>query len=180
MLTNLRNEAVGFFRRRRWLVWICLLALMATIGITLSNREGGRPRRAQSPQPRKPIAYCASFQGYSNSPSGQRWAILTVTNRDFGELGFANPMTVQFSDDPMDDQDVHWKGPDGIPPGSFGRIAVEIPPGRGAWRARCIIWRWTWRDSAYNAFSSRNWPAHLIPVRRTHTMDEFVTEWVRE
>jgi hypothetical protein len=90
----------------------------------------------------------------------------------------AYPMSVEFAAHPGDGQETHWKTPDFVPPRSCGRIAVEIPPARGAWRARCIIMRSTWRDPLHNALSSRGVPDYLIPVRRTQTMDGLVTEWI--
>ena len=169
------SNTVGFFKRHRKLSWFCRLALIAAVGITLWSCEDGEPR---PPQISKPIAFSASFQGYSNSPSGQRWAILTITNRDFGNLYLANPMSVEFAAHPGHGQETHWKTPDFIPPHCCGRIAVEIPPAPGDWRMRCIISRYTWRDPVYNALSSRRWPVYLIPVRRTQTMDSLVTEWI--
>jgi len=178
MISNLLiNTPLQLFRRHRWLGWFCVLAVIAAIGITLWSREDGEPRPPQIP---KPIAFSVSFQGYSNSPSGQRWAILTVTNRDFGDLRFAEPMIVEFAAHPGDAAEPHWKHPDFIAPRSSGSVAVEIPPAPGAWRMRCHISRSTWRDPLYNALSSRGWPDRLIPVRRTHTMDSLVTDWVRE
>jgi hypothetical protein len=178
MLTNLMNHAVGLFRRHRRLGWFCVFAAIAAIGISLWGREDGEPRPPRIPKPPIPIAFSVSFQGYSNSPTGQRWAILTVTNRDFGDLYLVAPNTVELSEHPRDAQDTHWKWPDSIPPHSRGTVLVEVPRAPGFWRARCIISRWTWRDSVYNALSSRGWPAGLIPVRRTQTMDGLVTEWI--
>jgi len=176
MISNLLiNTPLQLFRRHRWLGWFCVLAVIAAIGITLWSREDGEPRPPQIP---KPIAFSVSFQGYSNSPSGQRWAILTVTNRDFGNLCFANPMAVEFAAHPGDGQETHWKTPDFIPPRSCGRIAVEIPPTAGAWRMRCIISRYTWRDNVRDALPGW-WPDFLLP-RRTQIMDGLVTDWVRE
>jgi len=178
MLKNPINSVGRWFRRNRKLVWFCVLAVVAAIGVSLWGREDCEPRPPRIPKPRIPIAFSVSFQGYSNSPSGQRWAILTVTNRDFGDLYLANPMTVELSEHPRDEQDARWKAPDFISPRSCGRMVVEVPLAPGSWRARCIISRWTWRDSVYNAFSSRGCPAGLIPVRSTHTMDMLVTEWI--
>jgi hypothetical protein len=178
MLTNLIHNAVGLFRRHRKLVWFCLLAAMVAIGISLWSREDGEPRPPRNPKPWIPLAFSVSFQGYSNSPSGQRWAILTVTNRDFGDLYFADMMTVDLSNQPRAAQDARWKHPDFIPRRSCGRIVVEVPLAPGSWRAQCMISRWTWRDSVYSALSSRGWPTRLIPVRRTSVMGGIATEWI--
>ncbi len=174
-MTDLMSKSLGFFKRRRKLGWFCLLAAMAAIGITLWSREDGEPRPPQIP---KPIAFSVSFQGYSNSPSGQRCAILTVTNRDFGDLYLVpGSATVEFAAHPGGGQETYWKHPGFIPRRSCGRIAVEIPPAPGAWRMRCIISRYTWRDTARDILSSRRVPDFLLP-RRTHTMDSLVTEWI--
>lgn len=174
-MTNLMNNTVGLFKRPRWLGWFCLLAVVAAIGLTLWSRDDGEPRPPQIP---KPIAYSVLFQGYSNSPSGQRWAILTVTNRDFGDLCFANPMSVEFAAQPADEQETRWKTSGFIPPRSCGRIAVLIPPVPGAWRMNCMIIRSTWRDDVRGALPGW-WPDFLLP-RRTQIMDGLVTDWVRE
>ncbi len=175
-MRKLTNTTVGSFKRHRKLGWFCLFAAMAAIGITLWSSEDGDPRTPQKP---KPIAFSVSFQGYTNSPSGQRWAILTITNRDFGNLYLANPMIVEFAGQPGDERETHWKTPAFIPPRSCGQIAVEIPPAPGAWRMHCIISRYTWKDMVRNALSSRRLPDFLLP-RRTQTMDSLVTDWVRE
>jgi hypothetical protein len=175
-MTKLMDNTGGLFKRHRKLVRFCLIAAMVAFCITLWNREDGEPRPPQSP---KPIAFSVSFLGYSNSPSGQSWAILTVTNRDFGNLGFSGPFGVELATHPEDEHATRWKTPGFIRPRSCGRIAVEIPPAPGDWRARCTIMRWTWRDAVWNAFPGW-WPDNLIPVRRTQTMDSLVTDWVRE
>jgi hypothetical protein len=179
-MTKRMDNTVGLFKRHRKLGWFCLLAAMAAICITLWSRDDGETRPPQIP---KPIAFSVSFLGYSNCPSGQRWAILTVTNRDFGNLYFANPMSLEFAARPEDEQETHyaethWKTSGVIPPGSCGRIAVEIPPVPGDWRMRCIISRYTWRDDVRDALP-RWWPDFLLP-RRTQIMDGLVTDWVRE
>lgn len=174
-MRKLNNNTLGFFRLHRKLGWFCLLAVIAAIGVTLWSREEGEPRPPTIP---KPIAFSVSFQGYSNSPSGQRWAILTVTNRDFGNLGFSGPFGVELSARLKDEQATRWMTPGFIPPHSCGRIAVEIPPAPGAWRARCRIIRSTWRDKVRNACPG--WFPELLLPRPTHTMDDLVTDWVRE
>ena len=173
-MRKLIDNTVGFFKHHRKLAWFCLLAVVAASGLTLWSREDDAPRPAQIS---KPIAFSVSFQGYSNSPSGQRWAILTVTNQDFGNLSLADPMTVELSGHPRDEQGAHWYASGFIPPHSSGRMVVEVPLAPGTWRARCIILRWTWRDTVHNAFPP--WvPDCLIPVQPIKTMDSLVTEWI--
>ena len=160
--------------RHRKLVWFCFFAAVVAVCLALWGRDGLDPRTVRLPSP---IACSVSFQGYSNSASGQRWAILAVTNRDFGDLSFVNPMSVEFAAHPGDVQETHWETPRFIPPRSCGRIAVEIPPAPGVWRMRCHISRWTWRDSVRNA-RGLNWcPDALLP-RRTYQLQGLVTDWV--
>jgi hypothetical protein len=113
LLANFRTTLAEATKRYRKLLWLCLLAAIAAICINLLSSEDGEPRPAQIPNP---IAFSVSFQGYSNSPSGPRWAILTVTNRDFGNLCFAGPCTVELSGHTLDAPGTHWKTPNFIPP----------------------------------------------------------------
>ena len=160
--------------RHRKLAWFCLFASTVALCLALWGRDDVEPRPSGL---RSPIACSVLFQGYSNSLSGQKWAVLIVTNRDFGDLLFANPITVEFAAHPGDGQDTHWKIPDFIPPRSCGRITVEIPPEPGNWRARCVVARWTWRDSVRNA-RVLNWcPDALLP-RGTYQLQGLVTDWV--
>lgn len=164
----------GLIVRRRKLVWFCLFASIVAVCLGLWVRDNIEPGPGGL---RSPIACAVTFQGYSNSLSGQKWAVLIVTNRDFGDLLFMNPITVEFAAHPGDGQDTHWKIPEFIPPRSCARIAVEIPPEPGNWRVRCIVARWTWRDSLRHARVLNRFPDALLP-RGTYQLDGLVTGWV--
>ena len=158
--------------RYRKLAWFCVLASIVAVCIALWGRDDIRPRTIRESSP---IVCSVTFQGYSNSLSGQKWAVLAVTNRDFGDLAFIGPYEVELSGHPSDTRDVHWQLAPRFAPGSSARIAVEIPPESGTWRAKFCLERWTWRDSARNAL---DWcPEGLLP-RRTYRVQYLVTDWV--
>ena len=50
------------------------------------------------------------LQSYSNSPSGQRWAILTVTNGENNNFSIIGPRSIELSG-PPGDLDTHWRAP---------------------------------------------------------------------
>src|SRR6478736_4140312 len=66
---------------------------------------------------RRPLA-SVCFLAYSNSPSGEKWALLTVTNRDTCDLVFCGPYTVEFApprtNDGKLDDNTRWQVP--VPP----------------------------------------------------------------
>ena len=169
------RTVAGRVARHRKLAWFCLLASMLGACFALWGREGSGARPSKSA---KPIACAISFQRYSNSPSGQKWAILLVTNRDFGTLYFEGPFLVEPPLPPADDSDeTHWQKPQSLPPESSAEIAVEIPPSFRTWHARCTVVRVTWRDRARSAFPLW-YPSSLIPIRRTYAFQPLVTDWV--
>jgi hypothetical protein len=158
--------------RHRKLAWFCLFASIVAACLALWGRDDIEPRTIRLPSP---IACSVSFQGYSNSLSGQKWAVLVVTNRDFGDLAFVGPYSVELSSHPSDGRDVHWQLAPRLAPRCSARIAVEIPPEPGTWRARFCLERWTWRDSARNIL--HRCPDCLRP-RRTYKVQYFATDWV--
>ncbi len=160
--------------RHRRLVWFCLFASIAAVCLGLWGRDDREPRTVRPPSP---IAASVLFQGYSNGLGGQKWAVLVVTNRDFGKMWFMNPCSVEFSSHPSDARDVHWQLPPPFAPGSSARIAVEIPPETGSWRASFFLQRWTWRDHVRDA-RFLSWCPNVLLPRRTFQMQRFVTDWV--
>ena len=176
-MARLPANIVKVFKRHRKLAWLCLLAALASIGITLWSYDDGNPRAPHLPAP---ITAAISFQGYSNSPGGQRWALLTVTNSDFGTLYIAaGSSLVELSNRPASSLDADWQYPTSMPPHSTATVAAAIPPALGPWRVRCMVVRVTWKDTVRNNFPGW-WPENLRPVRRTRTMGGLVSDWVSE
>jgi len=173
-MARLPANIVKVFKRHRKLAWLCLLVALVSIGLTLWSYNS-EPR---APLVSAPIAAAIFFQSYSNSPSGQRWAILTVTNSDFGTLYFAaGSFLVELSNQPSSYLDADWQRPRSLPPHSTATVAVPIPADLGPWRASCMIVRDTWRNRVPNVFP-RWWPDWLNPSRRTRTADGLVSDWV--
>ncbi len=165
--------------RHRKLLWFSVLASCAAVWLLSLGRDWGEPHARKAPSA---PAFSVAFQGYSNSASGQRWAILAVTNRDFGNLYFSGPFAEELSTDPPsgptnERPEMHWQHPRVISPGSSGRVAVEAPATRGEWRARCVMVRWTWRDDL-RYYAPRWYPESLIPVRSSHSYHTLVSEWM--
>lgn len=173
-MANLQATLVNVLKRHRKLAWLCLLVALASIGLSIWSYD----REPRAPQLPAPIAATISFQSYSNSPSGQRWALLTVTNSDFGTLYFAaGSFLVELSNQPSSYLDADWHRPMSLPPHSTDTVAVPVPADMGPWRARCTVVRDTWRDRFPNIFPGW-WPDRLNPARRTRTAGGLVSDWV--
>jgi hypothetical protein len=119
--------------RRHWPIFFCALIVLAAVIVGISQHGDMAP------------VYSLSFQGYSNSVSGQKWAILTFTNRDTCEQVFSGPYTVEFRRIECDSNE-HWKIPDSVPRGSSCTVAIEIPNTSETWRASWSVTRREWRD----------------------------------
>ncbi len=179
--TNLQAKIGWSLKRHRRLAWFSLFATIIAICLVVCGRENldSKPRSLHLP---KPIAFSVSFQGYSNSLSGQRWAILVVTNRDFGNLYFSGTCLVEPLDHRLlhtDEDETRWQLPLFVAPRTSARIAVEIPPAFRTWRARCTMIRYTWRDYVHNALVGWRLDG-LIPVRPTCEYGSLVTDWVSQ
>ena len=176
-MAKFRVTLVNVFKRHHKLAWLCLLVALVAFGLTLWSYDDGTPRAPLEPSP---IAATISFQSYSNSPSGQRWALLTVTNSDVGTLSFAaGSFLVELSNQPASYLDADWQRPRSLPARSTATVAVQIPAALGPWRASCLVVRETWRDRFPDIFP-RWWPSSLNPARRTATMGDLVSDWVSE
>jgi hypothetical protein len=162
--------------RHRKLAWFCLCAASVAVCLALWGRDDSKPRPVR---PYRPIACSVSFKGYSNSPSGHKWAVLVVTNRDFGELSFSHPCSLFLSNHPSDVLETHWQLAPSFAPHTSRRIAVEIPPESGTWRARFFLIRTTWRDSVRDFRPLSRCPDWLLP-HPTYSVGDVVTEWVTQ
>jgi hypothetical protein len=169
--------------RHRKLIWFSAIASWVAVCIALWGQA------ASKSHPMRPLAHFAvsvAFQGYSNSVSGQKWALLAITNRDRGDLCFFPPNLVQLGVGVLSGpeslgvlsnwHETQWQYPPAIPRGSFCRIAVEVPPGHGSWRARCLLMRFTWSDKLLSRVP-RWWPGGLIPLRGDPSLGALLTDW---
>ncbi len=81
-----------------------------------------------------------SFQSYSNSPSGKRYALFSVTNIDTCAIQFANSGTVEFAganivSNAWRSYDVHlYPDPLRLRGGQRCIVAAEAPTNREPWR----------------------------------------------
>lgn len=158
--------------RHRRLVWFGLSASIVAVWLTF----WGRDDMGRQPKPHIPIACSISFQAYSNSPSGQSWAILLVSNNDIGKLCFAGPCLLVLSNRPSGDVETHWQLAPPIASRTCTQIAVEIPPESGTWRVGVTVLRDTWRDHV-RELRSLGWPDQLLP-RPTFGIRCIYTDWV--
>jgi len=176
-MAKLRADIVIAVKRHRKLAWLSLLGALASIALTLWSYNDGAPRAPQEPTP---IAATISFQSYSNGPSGQRWALLTVTNSDFGTLYIAaGSCLVELSNQPSSYLDPDWQYPTSIPPRSTATVAIAMPSVEGSWRVRCLVVRGTWRDRVTDILP-RWWPTFLDPGSVTHAQGSLDSGWVSE
>ena len=105
------------------------------------------------------------FNSYSNSPSGERWALLTVTNRDTCDLVFVGPYSIEFNpshtnDAELDDR-AQWQVPASIAPGFACLVAIKATHDERPWRARFFLRRFPMQDK--------------LKERLPHSMDWVVT-----
>jgi hypothetical protein len=156
------------------LAWFCFFASIGAVWLSLRGRDDIEPPR---PKPYIPIACSVSFQAYSNSPSGRTWAVLLVTNLDSGDLSFVGPYGLSLSNRPSCHVEARWQLAPTFAPGTGTRIAVEIPPGSGTWRAGFFLIRTTWRDYVRNLRVLDWCPDRLLP-RSTYQVDPVETDWV--
>ena len=175
-----RTYPVHCVVRHRKLFWFSVLASFAAVCILSFGREWGHPHIYKAPWAPSDPVFSVAFLGYSNDASGQKWALLAVTNRDFGNLYFCGPYLEELSTDPPGGPtnhrpEMHWQHPGGIAPGSFCTVAVETPAAVGKWRVRCVLIRRTWQDDLHNC---RWCPESLIPVRRSYATGGLVSDWM--
>ena len=120
-----------------------------------------------------------SFQSYSNSPSGEKWALLTVTNGDTCELIFLGPFSLEFkpfrTNDVLCDQ-AHWEAPALVAPGSVCTLALKLPPDPRPWRASCFLRRHPLQDKLEERLPDRL--GSVIPGTHGWQMDCFWTDWI--
>jgi len=94
--------------------------------------------------PKLSFSLCA----YSNSPSGVKFAILSLTNRDTCDLTFNGPPLVEF-----EGTDYLTAASSSAPPDSRLRkadsciLVVPVPVPQGRWRVRWNVTRHTFRES---------------------------------
>ncbi len=125
-------------------------------------------------------ALSISFRGYSNSPSGQRYALFAVTNHDTCDLILWNGGAVEFEDtNAPSNIEVHYSlvGSNlhrGVPYTMF----TEIPPSHGRWRLHWMVVRRSLTQRLVE-ISAR---VPFVPNFNNGTPDFFYdsSDWVKE
>ncbi len=129
---------------------------------------------------RRAFALCAvSFQGYSNSVEGMRFAIFAVTNRDvaleFRTEAWAIPATGSWTR-------VHSTlDHSTLPHGARCSVAVEAPTNQGNWIAQWLVIRKTLRYKLLMGLDKHSWSRPLIrPVlgRNSDIIAVVRSEWI--
>ena len=102
------------------------------------------------------------LQSYSNSPSGQRWAILTVTNGENNNFSIIGPRSIELSG-PPGDLDTHWR----VPASSFHDL---LPAARSRSSQLVlelgelhVLWSDLRGEIERVTLSQTGWPDRLIP-----------------
>lgn len=125
-------------------------------------------------------ALSLSLQGYSKSENGEKWALLTISNRDECDLCLMGPTWLVFTNHLSESKMVPmYVGPNPVPRGSSCQAAVAIPAEAGSWRFQCAVIRDTWRDKLGDRLPDR--VDDLVPgARGCNTMANVDTGWVQQ
>ncbi len=160
--------------RHRKLIWIVALAFVVAVCIHLWGRDMPEARPKKSPN--MPL-FSVLFQGYSNSLSGEKWAILVITNRDVCTLDLLVPVRVRFLEHPEQEaRQILFDGTP-LPRRSSCRVAIQIPAASGAWKFYCRITRDTWQEELRGRLP--DWLDHCIPGSSTAPAMAYVdTGWI--
>ena len=131
--------------RRHWLIYACGVAALAAVFICWWGRDRSEPHAREAT--RSP-AFSVLFQGYSNSVGGEKWALLTVTNRDSCDLHFLVPMVLVWSNNlGSTDEPTHvLLTANPLHPREACSMAVEVSMASGPWRFWCPVTRHTRLD----------------------------------
>ncbi len=144
--------------RDRKLICVIGIGLLAAVCIQLWDRDRPEPPKKKTP---KVPQLSFLFQGYSNSPSGEKWGILMITNRDVCSLYLDVPVRVRFSDHPdLQTREVIW-GKNPIPRQSSCQLAIYIPPESGRWSFECQVIRYEWKEGLRDLLP--NWADRWVP-----------------
>lgn len=158
--------------RQRILILVVLAIPVAGLVTILTTRKA-------TPAPGD-AALSISFQGYSNNPSGQRYALFAVTNHDTCDLILWNGGAVEFEDpNTPSNIEVYYSlvGSNlhrGVPYTMF----TETPPSHGRWRLHWMVMRRSLTQKLVEFSTS----VPLIPNVNNGTPDFFYdsSDWVPE
>ncbi len=163
--------------RHRKLMRFILLAAVAGACIHVWDRESSAP---VSPKPRRSPAASISFQGYSNTSNGEKWALLLITNQDSCDLTLFGPFTLEFEnyqqgDEKLDDQ-ARWNFPNTLAFRAVCRASISIPPDPRRWKAQCVVQRNGWQSRLRDKLPDRL--AWIVPDSGGDEMGGLNTEWI--
>ncbi len=127
------------------------------------------------PSPKARPAFSVSFQGYSNSPSGEKWAILMITNRDVCTIIFQLPSRVSFSGHPDLESRRAIFADNPLPRKADCRVAIPLSSS-GAWRFVCRVTRYTRREELAGRLP--DWLGRLVAGTRAPSSSYVDTGWV--
>ncbi len=150
-------------------MWFVALALAAAAVILMWNWSQAEP------SPKASAAFSVSFQGYSNSPSGEKWAVLMITNRDVCTLVFQLPARVSFLGHPDLESRRAFFSHNPLPGKADCRVSIPLSSS-GAWKFVCRVTRYTRREE----FAGRlpDWLGRLVAGTRGPASSYVDTGWV--
>ena len=152
-------------------MWFLALAFVAAAVILMwdwSNAE---------PSPKARPAFSVWFQGYSNSPSGEKWAVLIITNRDVCTLVFQVPARVSFLGHPDLESRRALFANNPLPRKADCRVAIPLSPS-GAWKFVCPVTRYPRREEVAERLP--DWLGRLVAGTRKPAISYIDTGWVNQ
>jgi hypothetical protein len=155
--------------RRRKLIWFGIPISIVGIAIALTFCMTEQPVSSS-----KKSLLAVSFLSYSNSPSGQTYVILGMTNLDSCDLILCGMFATDFSDKPDALDETRWCSlpTSALHPGAYFQGVAQVPARKGKWRLRWNVQRWRLRDRAMLLLG--NW----TPWDTTAEIDSVVTDWM--
>lgn len=121
--------------RRRNLIFVLVAISVLGLVIVLTTRKA----TSESGD----TALSISFQGYSNSPSGQSYALFAVTNHHTCDLILWNGGAVEFEDTnaPSNIEVYYSLVGSNLHRGQHYTMVTETPPNHGRWRLHWMVMR---------------------------------------
>jgi len=113
--------------RQRILISLLIAICAAAAIVKMPTRKKNYPRPLLS----------VSFQNYSNSPTGKRFAFLSITNRDSCDVRFDSSGWLQFTGTSTEADAPSAIDYSVLKHGASRVLVIEVPPHQGNWR---VVW----------------------------------------